>query len=554
VERTGGVGWPFEGAPPGRIAENSGVNDLQIFLAALFISAAILNSIANWLRVPYPIPLVIGGLVIGLIPGMPDIQLDPDLVLLVFLPPLLYQSAFFYDLRALRDDARVIALNSIGLTLATAAVVAVVAHEVIDLPWAVSFALGAIVSPTDPAAATSIMRRVGAPRRLVNILEGESMINDAAALVTLKVAVAAAIGEGVSGSDTVVQFFGDAAGGIAIGFVVGWAIAEIRKRVSDVNTELTISLFSAYGAFIPADQLGVSGVLAVVTAGLVLGFRAPEIASPESRMQGFALWSILTFLLNATLFILIGLQLPAIVDGLSGEPAGQVVGYAALIIAVVIAMRFAYGNVITAIIRTLDRRPSQVARRGSWQMRVVGAWSGMRGAVSLAAALSLPLTTNAGEPLPGRDLIQFITFSLILVTVVGQGLTLPWLIRRLGLIDDGSDEEREELKARLVIARAALNRVDELEGEEWTRDETLERVRALYNFRTRRFKARAGKAMEDGDELIEDRSLAYQRLMHEIYGAQRSELVRLRNQRRISADVMRRVERELDLEEERLEV
>jgi CPA1 family monovalent cation:H+ antiporter len=530
------------------------VNDLQIFLAALFISAALLNSIANWLKVPYPIPLVLGGLAIGLIPGMPHIELDPDLVLLVFLPPLLYSSAFFYDLRSLRNDARVIALNSIGLTLATAAVVGLVAHEVIDLPWAVSFALGAIVSPTDPAAATAIMRRVGAPRRLVNILEGESMINDAAALVTYKVAVAAAIGEGVSASHTVLQFFVDVAGGVAIGLVVGWAIAEIRKRVNDVNTELTISLFSAYGAFVPADQLGVSGVLAVVTCGLVLGFRAPEIASPESRMQGYALWSILTFLLNATLFILIGLQLPSIVDGLGGQSTGEVVGYAALIIAVVIAMRFAWSNVVTVIIRTLDRRPSQLARRGTWQLRAAGSWSGMRGAVSLAAALALPLTTNSGEPFPGRDLIQFITFSLILVTVVGQGLTLPWLIRQLGLIEDGADEEHEELKARLVIARAALERVDELEGEDWTRDETVERVRALYNFRQRRFKAQAGKLDDPDADGIEDRSLAYQRLMHEIYASQRIALVTLRNERRISADVMRRVERELDLEEERLEV
>jgi CPA1 family monovalent cation:H+ antiporter len=178
----------------------------------------------------------------------------------------------------------------------------------------------------------------------------------------------------------------------------------------------------------------------------------------------------------------------------------------------------------------------------------------MRGAVSLAAALALPLQTNAGEPFPGRDLIQFITFSLILVTVVGQGLTLPWLIRRLGLVEDGVDEENEELKARLVIARAALDRVDELEGEEWTRDETIERVRALYRFRKRRFAARAGKLDGADSDGIEDRSLAYQRLMHEIYAAQRSELVRLRNQRRISAEVMRRVERELDLEESRLEV
>jgi CPA1 family monovalent cation:H+ antiporter len=415
-----------------------------------------------------------------------------------------------------------------------------------------AFALGAIVSPTDPAAATAIMRRVGAPRRLVNILEGESLVNDAAALVAYKVAVAVAIGESVSAGHTVLTFFGDVAGGVAIGLAVGWVIAEVRKRITDVNTELTISLFSAYGAFIPADQLGVSGVLAVVACGLVLGFRAPEIASPESRMQGFAMWSILTFLLNATLFILIGLQLPTIVDGLAGRSAGEVIGYTAAVCGAVIAMRFIWGNTMTLIIRTLDRRESQRARRSTWQLRVVSSWSGMRGAVSLAAALALPLHTNGGAPLPGRDLIQFITFALIVVTVVGQGLTLPWLIRRLGVIDDGTEEEHEELKARLVIAKAALNRVDELEGEEWTRDGTIERVRALYNYRKRRFAARAGK-IEDEDG-IEERSLAYQRLMHEIYAVQRAELVRLRNERAISAEVMRRVERELDLEEQRLEV
>jgi monovalent cation/hydrogen antiporter len=528
------------------------VNDLQIFLAALFVSAAVLPSIASWLKVPYPIPLVIGGLVLGLIPGIPSVHLEPDLVLLVFLPPLLYSSAFFADLRTLRTDARVITLNAVGLVLATAAAVAVIAHELIGLPWAMSFVLGAIVSPTDPAAATSVMRRVGAPRRIVNILEGESLVNDATALVAYKVAVAIAIGESVSTGHTILTFFGDVAGGIAIGFIVGWLVAEVRKRVSDVNTELTISLFSAYGAFVPADQLGVSGVLAVVTCGLVLGFRAPEIASPESRMQGAAMWSILTFLLNATLFILIGLQLPTIVDGLSGQPAGQVVGYAAAVCGAVIAMRFIWSTVMTVVIRTLDRRPSQRARRASWRFRVVANWAGMRGAVSLAAALALPLQTHAGDPLPGRDLIQFITFSLILVTVVGQGLTLPWLIRRLGVVEDGAEEENEEIKARLVIAKAALDRVDELEGEDWTRDGTIERVRALYRYRKRRFAVRAGK-IEDEDG-IEEGSLAYQRMMHEIYAVQRQELVRLRNTREISAEVMRRVERELDLEEERLEV
>jgi CPA1 family monovalent cation:H+ antiporter len=528
------------------------VSDLQIVLAALFVSAAGLNALSNWLDVPYPIPLVVGGLLLGLIPGIPNVQLDPNLVLLVFLPPLLYASAFFADLRALRNDARVISFNAVGLVLATAAAVAAIAHEVIGLPWAISFAFGAIVAPTDPAAATAIMRRVGAPRRMVNVLEGESMFNDATALVTFKVALAAAVGESVSAGHTLVTFLVDAAGGIAIGLVVGFVIAEVRRRVSDINTELTISLFSGYGAFIPADQLGVSGVLAVVTCGVYLGFRAPEIASPESRMQSDGLWNTLTFLLNAALFILIGLQLPVIVDGLSGRSAGEVIAYAAVVCAVVIAVRYVYGFTVTALIRALDRRPSQRARRSSWRNRVVSGWSGMRGAVSLAAALSLPLTTHAGRPLPGRELIQFITFALILVTVLVQGLTLPALIRRLGVTEDGSEEEREDLHARLVIARAALDRLEALGQEDWPREASIERARRLYEYRTRRFKVRAGK-VEDEDG-IEEGSLLYQRMMHEIFAAQREALVHLRNDRTISSEVMRRVERELDLEETRLEV
>ncbi len=525
---------------------------LQIVIAALFVSAAGLNALANWLNVPYPIALVIGGLVLGFVPGIPNIELNPSLVLLVFLPPLLYSSAFFADLRALRSDARVISLSAIGLVLATVAAVAVIGHELIGLPWAISFALGAIVSPTDPAAATAIMRRVGAPRRLVDILEGESLFNDATGLVAYKVAVGAAIGASVSAGHTVLVFFGDAAGGIAIGLAVGFVIAEVRKRVNDINTELTISLFSAYGAFIPAEQLGVSGVLAAVACGVYLGFRAPEIASPESRMQGFAMWSILTFLLNATLFILVGLQLPVIVDGLADRSASQVIEYAAVVCVAVIAVRFVWNFTITFLIRALDRRPSQRPRRSSWRVRVVGSWAGMRGAVSLAAALALPIHTNAGAPLPGRELIQFITFVLILVTVVGEGLTLPLLIRRLGVVEDGSEEQDEEVRARLVIARAALDRVDELGAEDWTREESVERVRRLYEFRQRRFKVQAGK-IEDEDG-IEDSSVRYQRMMHEIYTAQRQALVGLRNSRQISSTVMRRVERELDLEESRLEI
>ena len=524
--------------------------DFEIFILTLFVAVAGLNAAARWLSVPYPILLVVGGLALGVLPGIPEIELDPDVVLLVFLPPLLYSSAFFADLRALRTDLRPISLTSIVLVLVTIGVVAVVGHEVIDLPWAMAFALGAIVSPTDPVAATTIMRRLGAPRRLVNVIEGESLLNDATALVAYRVAVAAAVGGSFSALDASLEFLGAVVGGIGIGLVVGYVVAYIRQRLDDTPTELTISLMTGYAAFLPAHELGLSGVLAAVTAGICLGWRAPEIASPQTRLQGYALWEMLIFLLNATLFILIGMQLPGIVDGLAERGAGEVIGYASLVFATVIGVRFAWLFTTPYIIRALDRRPAQRERRVGAAPRVVMAWAGMRGAVSLAAALALPLETDAGAPLPGRDLILFITFGLILMTVVGQGLTLPALIRRLGVHEDGAEEESEEVHARLTASRAALERLEELAVEEWTLDDTVERVRGMYRFRQQRFKARVEKIEDDG---IENRSLAYQRLMHELYQVQRHALVELRNSGAISSDVMRRVERELDLEEARLD-
>jgi monovalent cation/hydrogen antiporter len=528
------------------------VEHFEIVLAALFVSVAGLNAIARWLSVPYPIPLVLGGLVLGLLPGIPEIELEPDLVLVIFLPPLLYAAAFFSDLRALRSDLRPISLASIGLVLMTIGVVAVIGREVIGLSWPLSFALGAIVSPTDPVAATAIMRQLGAPRRLVNLIEGESLVNDATALVAYRVALSAAVGGSFSALDAGLEFLGAAAGGIAIGLVVGFVVAEIRQRLDDAPTEITISLLTAYAAFIPADELGLSGVLAAVAAGVYLGWRAPELITPQTRLQSTAVWEILVFLLNATLFILIGLQLPVIAEGLDAYTTGELVGYSTLVCAAVIGSRFVFVFTMPYVIRALDRRPSQRERRVGPRMRIVNGWAGMRGAVSLAAALALPRATEAGTPLPERDLILFVTFALILVTVVGQGLSLPLVIRRLGVQEEGAEEANEEMQARFAASRAALQRLDELAIEEWTLDDTIERVRGLYEFRQRRVKVRAGK-MEDEDG-IEDRSLAYQRLMHELYLVQRRAVVELRNRGEISNDVMHRIERELDLEESRLEV
>jgi monovalent cation/hydrogen antiporter len=523
--------------------------DIEILIPVLFVAVAALSSLARWIDVPYPIIIVLGGLAIGFLPGMPEIELDPDVVLLGFLPPLLYSAAFFADLRALRDDARALSMASIGLVLATMAAIAVASHELIEgLSWPAAFALGAIVAPTDPVAATAIMRRLGAPRRIVNVVEGESLVNDASALVAYRVAVAAAVGGSFSLLDAAGEFALAASGGLAIGIAVGWLSAELRERLDDPPLEIAVSLFTGYAAFLPAEELGVSGVLAAVTAGLIVGWRAPQIASPEVRLQGFAFWEILSFLLNASLFMLIGLQLPFILDELTGNSTMDALGYAAVISALVIAVRFVWLFTTPYLVRALDRRASQVSRRVGARERVLVGWSGMRGAVSLAAALALPLDTGA---FPERDLILLITFVVIVVTLVGQGLTLPAVIRGLRLRDDGSDEV-EEVRGRIEAAQAALIRLEELAEVEWTRDATVERVRRLYEYRQRRFAVRAGDI--DDEDGIEESSAAYQRLMHELYAAQRAMLVQMRNRGEISNDVMHRIERDLDLEEARLEV
>jgi monovalent cation/hydrogen antiporter len=331
---------------------------------------------------------------------------------------------------------------------------------------------------------------------------------------------------------------------------VGYVIGEIRRRLDDPPTEITISLITGYAAFLPAEQLHLSGVLSVVTAGLYLGWRAPELASPSTRLQASAVWDALTFLLNATLFVLIGLQLPVVVEDLTGESPAQLVGYAALVSAVVIGARFAWVFTTPYILRALDRRPRQRERRVGAAARVVIAWSGLRGAVSLATALALPLETDAGERLPGRDLIVFVTFAVVLVTVVGQGLTLPALITRLGLVTGGGELEHEELVARLTASKAALTELEAMADEGWAADEALDRARQYYEQRKRRFAARAGHIEDEG---YEDASQLRERVLRRLYGAERRAIVGLRNAGDISNEVMHRLERELDLEESYLE-
>ncbi|MGH1565407.1 Na+/H+ antiporter [Mumia sp. DW29H23] len=527
------------------------MGEFEVLIVGLLVAVAGLGALAHRIAVPYPIVLVVGGALVGFVPGLPPVELEPEVVLVVFLPPLLYKSAIYANFGDFRSNVRALTFSTVALVLVTMCAVAWVAHTLVPgLPWGAAFVLGAIVSPTDPVAAATIMRRLAVPRRLVSAIEGEGLFNDATALVAYRVAVAAVVAGTFSLLEAGVEFVLGAVGGVLIGLAVGWAAAQIRARLADPQVSITISLLTGYAAFVPADALGASGVLATVTAGLFMGIRAPRIL-PESRtrLQGFFVWDLLDYLINAVLFVLIGLQLRTVVEALSGYSTSELVGYAVAVAGAVVGVRLVWFFTVPYLIRALDRRPSQRERRVDARSRLVLGWSGMRGAVSLAVALAVPLTTDAGDAFPQRDLIVFLTFAVIFVTLVVQGLTLPALIRRLG-ITDGGDEEAEEVRGRLVATKAALAELDRLEGEDWARPDTVDRMRAMYEYRKARFAARAGKIEDIG---YEERSSAYQRMVRAVLGAQRDALLRLRHEGGISNEVANRILQDLDLEESRLE-
>ena len=522
-------------------------------LTVLVVLAVVLLLIvaADRLELPYPIVLVVGGLALGFAPGMPDLRLNPDVVLLIVLPPLLYSAAFFSSVREMRANMRPIGLLAVGLVLVTMCTVAVVAHAIVPgMPWEAAFVLGAVVSPTDPVAAMSIASRLGVPRRVVTILEGESLINDATAIVAYRVAIAAVLTGSFSLFEASGRFLLNAAGGVAIGLLVGYVVAAVRKRIENPPVEMAISVATAYFAYLPADALHVSGVIAAVTVGIYMGWRAPELISPSTRLQVYGVWEVTVFFLNSFLFVLVGLQLPSVIDALAGQATRDLVWWAIAISATVILTRIVWVPIFSWLPRFLFPRIRERDPYPPWQLQAVVAWTGMRGAVSLAAALALPLETDAGAPFPFRDLIVFLTFAVILATLLIQGLTLPVVIRKLGVHADAAVEE--EAKARLKAAKRAIERLDELSVEEWTRDDTIERMRALYEYRTRRFRARLDGGAEADD--FEDRSLQYQRVRREALEAERSALIAMRNAGLISEETMHRVERDLDLEDSRLEI
>jgi Na+/H+ antiporter len=516
---------------------------------ALLAAVAGLALLSRKVPVPYPIMLILGGLILAFIPGLPRVQLHPELVFLIFLPPLLYPAAIFTPWRDFRANLRPITLLAVGLVLFTTVVVGYLAHYFIEgLPLAAAFVLGAIISPPDAIAATAIANKLGVPRRIVTVLEGESLLNDATALVALRFGVAAVLTGSFSMGAAAGKFVVVAIGGIAIGLIVGWLSALIQKRIDDPPIEITLSLLTPFAAYLPAERLGLSGVLAVVTTGLYHGWRLPEFTTYRSRLQAGPVWQMIEFLLNGFIFLLIGLELPSVLEALKGRSIPQLVWYAMLISAAVILIRILWVFPASYLPRLFLAKTRARDPYPAWQNVSIVAWTGMRGVVSLAAALALPLENQRGVPFPGRDLIIFLTFVVILATLVVQGLTLPLLIRWLGVKADTQAEE-EERTARLKANQAALARLDELANSEGTNPETVNRLRVEYEDRIRQLEACWDEEEGRRRHLF---SSDYENLLFDTLQVERRTLIALRNEGIINDHVLRRIQRDVDLAEARI--
>jgi Na+/H+ antiporter len=501
----------------------------------LMLAATLLVRLAEFGKVPAPIVLVVGGLAIAFVPGLPTVELDPDAIFLVFLPPLVFSAGWRTSPHELRTVMRPLALLAIALVFLTAAVVAVVAHATVPgLGWAEAAVLGAILAPTDAVAAIAIFRRIGGPERVRLLVEGESMINDGTALVLYSIALGVATGGAFSLGDAALEYVAVSLGGIAVGLAVGFLAILVIRRQTDASLVVVLTLLTAYGAYIGAEELGVSGILAAVVAGLYGGYQSPRAVDADTRLSSVAFWNVLIFALEMTLFVLLGVQLPGIVDDLkaSSSGVGELLGPVAAIAAASIAVRLAFVFAMRADAgETLGER-------------FAVSWSGMRGAVSLAAALAVSLDV------PGRPQIIFLTFALILVTLVGQGLSLPFVIRKLRL-EEPRRWSDEEAVARMEAAQAALDRIDEIEGEERAADSQLKRLRDLYRARFKMCQMVLGG--EDPETIAREQRLAdYGGLRRELIGVEREILLDLRGAERLRNATMRQIERDLDLEEARI--
>ena len=505
-------------------------------LLGLLTAIALFATLSRRLGVPYPMLMVVGGLVLGFIPGIPRLALPPDLVLLIFLPPILMGAAYFTSVRDLRANLAPIGLLAVGLVVVTTFAVGWVAHTLApDMGWPAAFALGAIVSPPDAVAATAVAQRLGLPRRLVVILEGESLVNDATALTAYGIAIAAAGAATFTIGSAALDLAFVTVAGVAIGAVVGAGVIWIERHLDDAPVEVLVSLIAPFAAYLPAEEIGASGVLAAVTTGLLLGRWSPRVLTSASRTLGLAVWQMMIFLINAAIFVLIGLQLPVVLAE-AERPIGQLVLVAVAVAITAIVVRLAWVLVTGKVVGDLVTG----RRDATWRSSFVVGWAGMRGAISLALALAI-----SEAVIPARDLILFATFGVILATLVGQGLTLPLVIRLLG-IRSTAEDGRENALARVAATDAALRRLDDLEEELPDHRLLIEQLRERYRHRGEHLPA-------VGDEEADRELLEHQRIRQSVLEAERGVLIELRDRGVIADDVLHVIQREIDLEQLRTE-
>ncbi|MDA3646812.1 Na+/H+ antiporter [Saccharopolyspora indica] len=515
------------------------MHDLPALMALLAGSLAV-TAIARRIGLSAPLALVVVGLAVSSIPGVPDYALDPDVVLLLILPPLLYSAALNSSTIGIRANLKPIGLLAFGLVLFTTAVAGAIAWWLVpDLPVSAALVLGAVLAPPDAVAAISIGRRLGLPRKIMTVLSGESLVNDATALTAYRVAVAAAVGVGSSLLGGVGMFLIAAVGGVVIGYAIGWLVHRIRRLLRDDLLESATGLIVPFFAYLLAEEVGASGVLAVVVAGLYLGHHATS-GSAATRLQDRAVWNAADTLLEAVVFALIGLQLRSVAESVSIDLGPLFVAGLALTAGVVLA-RVVWVFLVMYLPELLR------GREPSWRDKVVVSWAGMRGVVSLAAASAIPTATLSGEPFPHRAEVLFLTFFVTLATLLLHGSTLPWLINELGVrgTEDYTDA-LAEAEAQHNAARAARERLDALAAESALPEEAVEQLRSAAQQRSNQAWERLGRS---ADEVGESPTAAYRRLRGEMLAAERAVFVQFRDNRRIDDEVLRRVMHQLDLEE-----
>lgn len=513
-------------------------------LIGLLVGSFTVTAVARRLDVSAPLLLVVVGLAVSFVPGVPVYAIDPDLILLLVLPPLLYSAALDSSYLRIRDNLRPIGLLAIGLVLITTAAIGLAAWWLVPgLPLASALVLGAVVAPPDAVAATAVGRRLGLPRRVMTILGGESLLNDATALTAYRVMVAVAAGAGYGIAEGLGVFVLAAAGGALIGWVLGWLVHRVRLAVRDGVLESAMGLLVPFVGYWVAEELHASGVLAVVVAGLYLGHRAPQ-ADPLVRLQDGAVWQAASTLLESFVFALIGLQLRAVVEQ-SGSGVGRLTLIGLALIGVALLVRVAWVFPSAYLPRTLSRRVRAREPRPPWRHPAVVSWAGMRGVVSLAAAAALPVTTATGARFPGRAEIVYLAFVVTVGTLLLHGGTLPAVIRRLGVRSSESyTDALAEAQAQHDAGRAAAARLDELDDGDPLHRPTVAKLRQGIEARTNAAWERLGSPM-DG----QTPSAVYRRLRRELLAAERAVFVRHRDQRRIDDEVFRRIQHELDLEE-----